>query len=63
LNFDDIPGEVTAKEVKKRFANACAKLIKLILKWELSGNGFGQQALEDDEFGHMGEDEMEAGAN
>jgi hypothetical protein len=63
LDFDDMPGEVTPEEVKKRFADARAKLIKLISKWELSGNGFGQRALDDDEFGHMGEDEMEAGDN
>jgi hypothetical protein len=63
LDFDDMPGEVTPEEVKKRFADARAKLIKLISKWELSGNGFGQRALDDDEFGHMGDDEMEAGDN
>jgi hypothetical protein len=38
-------------------------LIKLISKWELSGNGFGQRAISDDDFGHLGEEEMEAGDN
>jgi hypothetical protein len=63
LDFDDMPGEITAEEVKKRFADARAKLIKIISKWELSGNGFGQRHVGDDDFGHLGDDEMEAGDN
>lgn len=63
LDIDEMPGPVTAEEVKKRFADARAKLIKIISKWELSGNGFGQRSVGDDEFGHMGEDNLEAGEN
>jgi hypothetical protein len=63
LDFEDMPCEVTAEDVKKRFADARAKLIKIISKWELSGNGFGQRAVGDEDFGHMGEDNLEAGEN
>jgi hypothetical protein len=63
LDFDDMPGPVTPEEVKKRFADGRAKLIKIISKWELSGNGFGQRTVNDDDFGHMGEDNLEAGEN
>jgi hypothetical protein len=63
LDIEDMPGTVTPEEVKKRFADARAKLIKIISKWELSGNGFGQRAVGDDDFGHMGEDNLEAGEN
>jgi hypothetical protein len=63
LMFEDMPGPVDAEECKRRFADARAKLIKLISKWELSGNGFGQRAISDDDFGHLGEEEMEAGDN
>ena len=63
LAFDDMPGPVTPEECKKRFADARAKLIKLIAKWEQSGNGFGQRTIEDDDFGHLGEENLEAGDN
>jgi hypothetical protein len=63
LDLDDMPGTVTPEEVKKRFADARAKLIKIISKWELSGNGFGQRSVGEDDFGHMGEDNLEAGEN
>jgi hypothetical protein len=51
------------EECKKRFADSRAKLIKIISKWELSGNGFGQRAPDDEEYGHMGTEELEAGDN
>jgi hypothetical protein len=63
LDIDDMPGEMNPEECKKRFADSRAKLIKIISKWELSGNGFGQRCLADDDFGHMGEEEPEAGDN
>jgi hypothetical protein len=63
LLFEDMPGELNPEECKKRFADCRAKLIKIISKWELSGNGFGQRTLDEDEFGHMGEDNLEAGDN
>jgi hypothetical protein len=63
LDFDDMPGPIEAEEVKKRFASARAQLIKIISKWELSGNGFGQRASDEDDFGHMTEDNFEAGDN
>ncbi|CAB9520310.1 unknown protein [Seminavis robusta] len=40
-----------------------AKLIKIIAKWELSGNGFGQRGQDEDAFGHLGEDELQCGDN
>lgn len=63
LDFEDMPGPIDAEDVKRRFADARAKLIKIISKWELSGNGFGQRALDEDEFGHMAEENLEAGDN
>jgi hypothetical protein len=63
LDFDDMPGPIDPEDCKKRFSDARAKLIKIISKWELSGNGFGQRSLEDDDFGHMGQEELEAGDN
>jgi hypothetical protein len=63
IDFDDMPGPVDAEDCKKRFADARAKLIKLISKWELSGNGFGQRHVGDDDFGHLGPEELEAGDN
>lgn len=35
-------GPIIPEEVKSRMADARAKLVKVISKWELSGNGFGQ---------------------
>ncbi|CAB9524785.1 hypothetical protein SEMRO_1585_G284060.1 [Seminavis robusta] len=61
--FEKMPGLVTPDEVKRRWGDCRAKLIKIIAKWELSGNGFGQRHEGEDEFGHMGEDEMECGDN
>jgi len=63
LDFEDMPGKVTPEECKKRFADSRAKLIKIISKWELSGNGFGQRSREDDDFGHLDEECFEAGDN
>jgi hypothetical protein len=63
LDFDDMPGTINAEDCKKRFADSRAKLIKMISKWELSGNGFGQRTMEDDDFGHLGYEELEAGDN
>jgi hypothetical protein len=63
LAIEDMPGLMDAEECKRRFADARAKLIKIIAKWELSGNGFGQRAITDDDFGHLGDEEMEAGDN
>ena len=63
LSFDDMPGEVTPEEVKKRFANARAQMIKIIANWEISGNGFGQREPEDADYGHMDEERLSAGDN
>jgi hypothetical protein len=63
LDFEDMPARVTPEECKKRFADSRAKLIKIISKWELSGNGFGQRTREDDDFGHLDEECFEAGDN
>jgi hypothetical protein len=58
-----MPGPIDPEEGKRRFAGSRAKLIKIISKWELSGNGFGQRTLEDEDYGHMGQQELEAGDN
>ncbi|CAB9524495.1 hypothetical protein SEMRO_1544_G281250.1 [Seminavis robusta] len=62
-SLEKMPGLVTPDEVKRRWGDCRAKLIKMIAKWELSGNGFGQRSVGDDAFGHMGEDNMECGDN
>jgi hypothetical protein len=64
LDYDDCcPGDLTADEAKKRIADARAKLMKVIARWELSGNGFGQRAAGDDLFGHVDEEQLEDGDN
>ena len=68
LSFDKMPGPITPKEVKSRLADARAKLVKVIGKWELSGNGFGQRALQEDGtheagFGHLEEEHFHASDN
>ncbi|CAB9522223.1 hypothetical protein SEMRO_1279_G258880.1 [Seminavis robusta] len=62
-SFEHMPGPVTADEVKRRWGDSRAKLIKIIAKWELSGNGFGQRGVEEDEFGHLGDDQLQCGDN
>ncbi|CAB9527321.1 expressed unknown protein [Seminavis robusta] len=62
-SLEKMPGLVTPDEVKRPWGDCRAKLIKMIAKWELSGNGFGQRSVGDDAFGHMGEDNMECGDN
>ena len=64
LGLDDMPViEITADDVKKHFGEARAKLIKMIARWELSGNGFGQRAEDDDDYGRMGEEQLGCGDN
>ncbi|CAB9517520.1 expressed unknown protein [Seminavis robusta] len=62
-SFEHMPGAITPDEVKRRWGDCRAKLIKIIAKWELSGNGFGQRVQEDEEFGHLGEDLLQCGDN
>ncbi|CAB9518311.1 hypothetical protein SEMRO_922_G220650.1 [Seminavis robusta] len=62
-SFENMPGKVTPDEVKRRWGDSRAKLIKIIAKWELSGNGFGQRGVSDDNFGHLGDDMLECGDN
>ncbi|CAB9522913.1 expressed unknown protein [Seminavis robusta] len=62
-SFEHMPGAITPDEVKRRWGDCRAKLIKIIAKWELSGNGFGQRVEEDEAFGHLGEDELQCGDN
>ncbi|CAB9519921.1 hypothetical protein SEMRO_1058_G236420.1 [Seminavis robusta] len=62
-SFEHMPGAITSDEVKRRWGDCRAKLIKIIAKWELSGNGFGQRVEEDDAFGHLGEEELQCGDN
>jgi hypothetical protein len=63
LNFDSMPGEITPDDCKKRLADSRAKLMRVISRWELSGNGFGQRTELDEEFGHMEEEQLEDGDN
>ncbi|CAB9524440.1 hypothetical protein SEMRO_1537_G280720.1 [Seminavis robusta] len=63
LNNDHVPSPITPEDVQRRWGDCRAKLIKIIAKWELSGNGFGQRHEGDDEFGHLGEDELQCGDN
>lgn len=58
-----LPGEATAEDAKHRLSECRARLLKAISKWELSGNGFGQRAATDDEFGHLDEEQLEDGDN
>jgi hypothetical protein len=37
--------------------------LKIIANWELSGNGFGQRTRQDENFGHMEEEQLEEGDN
>jgi hypothetical protein len=54
LCFEDMPGgTITAASVKTRLGDARARMITIISKWELSGNGFGQREEDDDGFGHV----------
>ncbi|CAB9516211.1 unknown protein [Seminavis robusta] len=62
-SFHKMPGKVTPEDVKRRWGDCRAKLIKMISRWELSGNGFGQRHQGDDDFGHMDDDVMECGDN
>jgi hypothetical protein len=64
LDFASMPGPITAEEAKKRLADSRAKLLKLIARWERSGNGFGQpRSVDADDYGHMDETVLEAGDN
>jgi hypothetical protein len=64
LDYDDCcPCDLTADEAKRRIADARAKLMRVISKWELSGNGFTQRAPEDELFGHMDEEQLQDGDN
>ena len=49
LPFSAMPGQtpITPEQVKSKLADARCKLMKIINRWERSGNGFGQ--LRDDE--------------
>ena len=54
LRLADLPGgKITVQDVKSRLADARAKLIVIISKWERSGNGFGQRDVDDPRFGHF----------
>jgi hypothetical protein len=54
LRIADMPGcPITMQDAKSRLADARAKLIVIISKWERSGNGFGQRDVEDPRFGHF----------
>jgi hypothetical protein len=55
LRFEDMPGPMTPEDVKLRLADARAKLILVINKWEKSGNVFGQRDEDDADFGFLEE--------
>jgi hypothetical protein len=56
LCLEDMPGVITPEEVKSRMAYSRTKLMAVISNWELSGNGFGQCAQEDEGFGCLEEE-------
>jgi DNA-directed RNA polymerase subunit L len=56
LRLEDMPGVITPEEVKLRMADSRSKLMAVISNWELSGNGFGQRAQDDEGFGHLEEE-------
>jgi hypothetical protein len=59
VSADIMPGKVSAEDVKRRLAESCARLLKIITNWDLSGNGFGQRTRQDENFGHMEEEQLE----
>ena len=63
LDFSCMPGEVIAEEVTRQLTDSRAKLMKVINKWERSGNSFGQRSKEDNEYGHFKEEQLEDGDN
>jgi len=58
-----MPGPITPEDVKKRFGDSRAKLIRMVSRWELSGNGFGQRSKDEEDFGHFGKEQLECGDN
>jgi hypothetical protein len=56
LCLEDMPRTITPEGPKSRMANSRTKLMEVIHCWELSSNGFGQHIVEDDEFGHLTEE-------
>jgi len=50
LPFSLMPGEVTPEQVKSKLADARCRLMKVINRWERSGNGFGQMHDEEGDF-------------
>jgi len=51
---DDTPKEVTAEKIKQLCADARGKLLHIINKYERSGNGGGNRAETNEEYGHTG---------
>jgi hypothetical protein len=43
IKLEDCPGEITAEEVERRVAESQTTLKKIIMKWEISGRGDGEQ--------------------
>ena len=42
LPFESMPGPITPDQVKSKLADARVRLMRIINRWETSGNGFGQ---------------------
>ena len=55
LPFSLMPGPIAADQVKSKLADARVKLMKIINRWERSGNGFGQ--IRDEEEDQDSDDE------
>jgi len=49
---------VTADKIKDKLANCRAKLLRLIADWEKSGNGSGQRAETEPDYGHVSDDQQ-----
>jgi hypothetical protein len=48
IKLEDCPGEITPDEVERRVAESQTTLKKIIMKWELSGRGDGEQNDDDE---------------
>jgi len=47
LPFSEMPGPIAPDQVKSKLADSRCRLMKVINRWERSGNGFGQMRDED----------------
>ena len=54
LSFADMPGPITAEQVKERLGSTRHALLVIVPKWEQSGQGEGaERDMNDPSFGHL----------